>query len=272
MHFGMQDRKNLSKMSRKQNQYDENWSMSSVSSIGVNSSFDSSVFEQEKELQPNSRSSVSPTSVILDGPQNPNLVRTFSEDSKNNAKIINDENREDLLNKSDEWTSRTGIGTQKTALTGVSFYTGYTNTTGTTKLHKNGVSAVLHRKLRRNNSCKVTGDHNPVPKSINTIRRPMNFDCKRSSERNNIVDLLAPSKVDGRGQYQRKLFTKSKLKQDPATRLINDECYCLNNNDVDSNRSADGTVLENGDYHAGSNSFAGFFRSFFLCCNAESVL
>lgn len=244
-------------MGCKQYYNDEMTSMSSVSSIGVNSSFDSSVFEEEDGTK---YSRLSPSNAKQHEGQRQNEIRNPVHYNMSSDKycVETDLNKSTSNNTSfsltdDEWT--TDNTTQKTATTGASFYTGYTDTTGTTKLHKNGVSATLHRQLRRNNSCR----EEPVPTSINTIRRPMSFDYGASAAKKQ-YELLAPSQLDGRINCQKKIYSTKKLKSNLGS----------NNND-DRSCNTD-TIAENGDYHAGSGSFSTFFRNFFLCCNPDSVL
>mmetsp|Transcript_21565 Transcript_21565/g.27212 ORF Transcript_21565/g.27212 Transcript_21565/m.27212 type:complete len:313 (-) Transcript_21565:78-1016(-) len=170
----------------------------------------------------------------------------------------------------DDWTTQ-GNRTEKTGTTGGTRNTGYTDftdATGTTKLHKNGVSAMLHRKLRRNNSNKNRSEAIPVPSSINTIRRPMSFDYRMASKG---ADLVAPSQVKRRMSYER-LYSTSKLKGEPSTSRLKEECNCLFSTDEDSEFSGHDTVPEDGDYHAGSKSIGAFIRNLFQCCNADSVV
>ena len=170
----------------------------------------------------------------------------------------------------DDWTTQ-GNRTEKTEKTGTTegtFYTGLTDATGATKLHQNGVSAMLHRKLKKNKNSKSRIDSSPVPTSINTIRRPMSFDNRINS---NSSDLVAPSEVNMRTttSYQKKIYTKSKLKEDPASYQIRDEFNCMFSGDDYSTDSGNNTVDEDASYHAGSKSIGGFIRSIFLCCQSD---
>jgi hypothetical protein len=302
MEFEMEDNAPLSSMGYKFN--DDSKSLSSLSSNCTNnSSFDSSMFEQEytAPLSPikGQRPSESSATVLvndeftslLEKPKNSSgLISTTTNSTsptnsdtsescseKNNTHQSSTSVKSDPCNTSfglaeDDWTTQ-GNRTEKTTVTGGTFYTGYTDATGATKLHKNGVSAMLHRKLRRNNSYKDKVDSTTVPSSIKTIRRPMSFDNRITS--NSTTDLKAPSQIERRVSYQgqKRIYTSSKLKGDPAARQIKDEWNCLFVQDDDSLRSrANETITENGDYHSGSKSFTGFIRSLFQCCNDTSVI
>ena len=254
MQFDMSQANHVSNVGCKKYNNDDMASMSSVSSIGVNSSFDSSDFEEEHGFK---SARISPFNKKQDEGERQKESRHqvhynfWSDKSGCDETDLNKStsNNTSFSLTDDEWT------TQKTATTGSSFYTGYTDTTGTTKLHKNGVSATLHRKLRRNNSCR----EEPVPTSINTIRRPMSFDYGTSAGEKQ-YEILAPSQLESRINYQKKIFSNKRLKDNPGSNY-NDDRSC--NTD---------TIAENGDYHAGSGSFSSFFRNFFLCCNPDSVL
>ena len=78
MHFDMSETNQVSSMAYKQYAYgqDEIGSMSSVSSIGYNNSFDSSVFDEDYNLKPNENGQISrtsPTTVILDARESLNV-------------------------------------------------------------------------------------------------------------------------------------------------------------------------------------------------------
>lgn len=251
-------------------------STETVSSIG-SSFFDSSLRNDEDDIKesrvvsPSEKQNYvditnnSPTTVLIDHDYSTPLDTAFVAESPpasphrtlsttnnlyiDNKEGVNDNHGTKSVNVSfglgeDDWTSQ-GNQTEKTCTTHGTFYTGYTQTTGATKLHQNGVSAMLHRTLRRNNSYKDCIDISPVPTSIKTIRRPMSFDDGKY--RKSVG--APPQKDDGK-----KICSKSKLKNDLSYTFFEDDDSLCN------------LISENVNHEAGNKSIGGFLGSFFQCC------
>ena len=186
----------------------------------------------------------------------------------------------------DAWT----IQGNKTSKTDGTFYTGYTDGTGVTKIHRNGVSAMIHRKLKRQNSKRrkedKTLEQNQVPSSINTNRKVIKTigsyqsDC---NERDSIAVLSKDEKNKSpsstRIRVLRELDSTGNEKTDAkmAGRKLRLGWApdSLAHDDDNSSYSGNASVPENGDYHAGSQALACYvqerFLNMFKCCSPDQV-
>mmetsp|Transcript_25682 Transcript_25682/g.31638 ORF Transcript_25682/g.31638 Transcript_25682/m.31638 type:complete len:277 (-) Transcript_25682:1369-2199(-) len=210
----------------------------------------------------NDNATSSPTTVQVDSNFIPLKAADINDDiaCPKEQFVEHDANTQKYGSEEDIWTTQ-GNRSEKTD-TSNTFVTEFTNTTGATKLHQNGVSAILRRKLRKKKSQK---EEISVPTSINTIRRPMTFDVderkltalKSPGQIN--TRLVSPSQVQRGMSYQahqNKVYSTSKLKDGPSLQYNNEIFY----DEI--------TVPEDGDYHAGSASIEGLFQSLFRCCAA----
>jgi hypothetical protein len=192
----------------------------------------------------------------------------------------------------DDWKSQDNrtYKTDKTGTTGcTSFCTGKTDTTGATKLHRNGISAMLHRRLRRkksdynrdnnNHHQSTIGGYSSVPTSINTrIRRPVSFDSRIVHvSSNNASNLVAPSKIERPTSSYQRIYSKSSLKnnKNPSRRQIDKgvtgNSWCIDESSIVHCTNDSTTIAEDGNYHAGSQSIGEFVRTIFMCCHSECL-
>lgn len=184
----------------------------------------------------------------------------------------------------DAWT----IQGNKTSKTDGTFYTGCTDGTGVTKVHKNGVSAMIYRKLKRQNSKRrkeeKTLEQNQVPSSINTNGKILRkSDCNyhtsvalsTENERNKSpastrVRILRELDSAGNGNTHAKLAARKLRLGWAPDRLALDI-----DNETSSHESGKASVPENGDYHAGSQALACYvqekIRNMFECCSPDQL-
>lgn len=258
---------------------DDTKSFSSLSSQGSSDcdSFDSSCQQKKypiQQLKGNNRRG-SPTSVLMN--ELDEIVASSSSNlnigkEKAAKEIIEDDNADDNDNPchndnsfgliEDDLTTQ-GDRTERTCNTEGTFYTGCTDTSGSTKLHQNGVTAMLYKKMRRRG---FKGYADSIPSSINTMR-PISFDDEIFGNYDE-NKLIAPSLIDHRKGYHKKIFSKSKLKG--YANACNSKSICINGNEEHSALGNE-SVAEDASYYAGSKSINGFLLGLFSCCELDIV-